>query len=147
MTNPKAYMLIVEDSDEDYYATERTLKKSGVANTLVRCEDGEKAIHYLYRQGEFSHLSNDPLPNIILLDLNLPKMDGRDVLAKIKNDPNLKKIPVVVFTTSTNEKDIKHCYEYGANSYIQKPVDLEGLMKAIQRLKDYWFEIVVLPVR
>ncbi|MBS1212917.1 MAG: response regulator, partial [Proteobacteria bacterium] len=84
-------------------------------------------------------------PIVILLDLNLPGTDGREVLAEIKQDERLRQIPVVVLTTSSDERDIERCYQMGANSYIKKPVDLEGFMRAIQLLKDYWFEIVILP--
>lgn len=86
-----------------------------------------------------------PKPNVVLLDLNLPGMDGREILEIVKNDPNLKHIPIIVLTTSVDERDIAHCYKNGVNSYIQKPVDLNKFIEAIQKLKDFWFEVVVLP--
>ncbi len=138
-------ILIIEDSPEDYEATVRAFRKAGLANSINRCENGEEALDYLYRRGAYADPIKSPRPGIILLDLNMPGLDGRDLLKAIKNDPLLKKIPVVVLTTSSDERDIEKCYEEGANSYINKPVDLNGLMVAIQRLRDYWFEIVILP--
>ena len=138
-------ILIVEDSPEDYEATVRAFRKAGLANSIMRCENGEEALDYLYRRGVYADPEKSPRPGIILLDLNMPGLDGRGLLTIIKNDNNLKKIPVVVLTTSSDERDIDKCYEEGANSYINKPVDLNGLMIAIQRLRDYWFEIVILP--
>ncbi|WP_182867401.1 response regulator [Rhodopirellula sp. JC639] len=138
-------ILIVEDSPEDFEATVRALRSSGLRNSLHRCSDGDEALDYLHRRGDYASAEDAPRPGIILLDLNLPGTDGREVLEEIKQCPDLKKIPVVVLTTSTDERDIEACYEFGANSYIQKPVDLAGFVNAIQRLKDYWFQIVVFP--
>jgi two-component system, response regulator len=138
-------ILIVEDSPEDFEATVRAFRKAGLANSIHRCSDGEEALDYLYRHGDYADTIKSPRPGIILLDLNMPGLDGRGLLTVIKNDAHLKKIPVVVLTTSSDERDIEKCYEEGANSYINKPVDLNGLMLAIQRLRDYWFEIVILP--
>lgn len=143
--NPSQTILIVEDSPEDYETTIRALKKSGVSNNIVRCEDGDEALDYLYRHSKYADPKTSPRPGIILLDLNLPGTDGREVLAEIKNNNDLKKIPVIVLTTSSDERDIEQCYADGANSYIHKPVDLPGFFVAISRLKDYWFEIVILP--
>jgi two-component system response regulator len=123
----------------------RAFRKSGLANSIHHCENGEEALDYLYRRGVYSDPEKSPRPGLILLDLNMPGLDGRGLLTVIKSDCNLKKIPVVVLTTSTDERDIEKCYDEGANSYIHKPVDLNGLMIAIQRLRDYWFEIVILP--
>jgi len=141
----KQPILIVEDSPEDFETTLRGLKKAGLANPIFRCEDGDDALDYLYRRGKYGSPENSPRPGIILLDLNLPGTDGRDVLKEIKQDPSLKRIPVIVLTTSQDERDIATCYQAGANSYVHKPVGLEGFMTAIQRLTDYWFEIVVFP--
>lgn len=138
-------ILIVEDSPEDFEATVRAFKKSGLANPIHRCIDGEEALDYLYRRDSYADPEKSPRPGLIMLDLNMPGLDGRGLLTMIKSDCNLKKIPIVVFTTSTDERDIDKCYKEGANSYISKPVDLNGLMAAIQRLHDYWFEIVILP--
>lgn len=138
------HILIVEDSDDDYAATLRAFHKAGLANKIERCSNGDQALDYLYRRGAYA--GNDAEhPGIVLLDLNLPGTDGRDILKQIKADEDLKKIPVVVLTTSDAEIDIESCYAAGANSYIQKPVDLMGFMQSIARLKEYWFEVVILP--
>jgi CheY-like chemotaxis protein len=142
---PNQLILIVEDSDIDYETTIRAFKKSNMSNPVKRCEDGEEAFDYLYQRNRYSDASKSPRPDLILLDLNLPGTDGREVLEEIKKDPKLKAIPVIVLTTSSDDKDIEACYRSGANSYIQKPVDLQGFFAAIQRLKDFWFEVVLLP--
>jgi CheY-like chemotaxis protein len=138
-------ILIIEDSPEDYEATVRIFRKSGLGNPIHHCENGEEALDYLYRYGVYADPEKSPRPCLILLDLNMPGLDGRGLLTTIKSDSNLKIIPVVVLTTSTDKRDIEKCYAEGANSYIQKPVDFNGLIDSIQRLKDYWFQIVVLP--
>lgn len=138
-------ILLVEDSPEDYEATLRAFRKSGLKNPVVRCEDGDSALDYLFRRGQYADPESSPRPGVILLDLNLPGTDGRQVLQEIKKVEELRQIPVVVLTTSSDERDIKSCYRAGANSYIQKPVDLEGFFKAIERLNGYWFEVVILP--
>ncbi len=139
-------ILIVEDSDDDYESTVRALKRSGnLKNRIKRCESGDIALNYLYGDGKYQDRQEYPLPSVILLDLNMPGTDGRMVLRKIKNDDALKDIPVVVLTTSDDAKDIDACYKDGANTYIHKPVDLDGFFKAIKQLKEYWFEIAILP--
>jgi len=138
-------ILLVEDSPEDYETTARAFRRSGLKNPIIRCADGEEALDYLHRRGGFADPQKAPRPGVILLDLNLPGTDGREVLAAVKADPNLKQIPVIVLTTSKDDRDVEACYRAGASSYIQKPVDLEGFMKAIERLNDYWFEVVILP--
>ena len=138
-------ILLVEDSPEDFEATQRAFQKSGLKNPLLRCEDGDQALDYLHRRGQYADPAKSPRPGVILLDLNLPGTDGRQVLTEIKNNERLRDIPVVVLTTSADERDITACYRAGANSYIQKPVDIDGFMKAIERLNGYWFEVVILP--
>jgi CheY-like chemotaxis protein len=138
-------ILLVEDSPEDYETTERAFRRSGLKNPIFRCADGEEALDFLYRRGKYADPQTSPRPGVVLLDLNLPGTDGREVLNEIKNDPDLKQIPVIVLTTSKDDRDIEVCYRCGANSYVQKPVDLEGFMHAIERLNDYWFEVVILP--
>lgn len=145
ITSPNQLIMIVEDSDEDFEATKRAFSKSNLKNPIIRFADGDEALDYLFRRGEHSDPENSPHPGMILLDLNLPGTDGREVLHEIKNCKDLKKIPVIVLTTSDDKRDIDSCYDEGANSYVQKPVDLEGLFDAIARLKDYWFEVVILP--
>jgi CheY-like chemotaxis protein len=139
---PSQPILLVEDSPEDFETTERAFRRSGLKNPIIRCADGEEALDFLFRRGSFAEA---PRPGVILLDLNLPGTDGREVLAEIKADPQLQQIPVVVLTTSSDDRDVRACYKAGASSYIQKPVDLEGFMQAIERLNDYWFEVVILP--
>jgi CheY-like chemotaxis protein len=136
---------VVEDSPEDFETTVRGLKRAGFTNPVFRCEDGEDALNYLYMRGPYALPGQAIRPGMILLDLNLPGTDGREVLAEIKSDPKLRAIPVIVLTTSRDERDITTCYDAGANSYIQKPVRLEEFMRAIERLKTYWFEVVILP--
>ena len=143
-TKPDQLILLIEDSPEDYEATLRALTRSGLANPIFRCDDGESALNYLFHRGKFAQ-NNAPRPGLILLDLDLPGIDGREVLAEIKNDPELKTIPVVVFTISNDEQEIEKCYQAGANGYVKKPVNLESYLNAINRLTNYWFEIVVLP--
>lgn len=138
-------ILLVEDNDDDYFATVRAFMKAELGNPVQRCTNGDQALDYLFRRGEFSDAGKAPRPGVILLDLNLPGTDGRQVLRTIKADPNLKKIPVIVLTTSRARQDIERCYEDGANSYIQKPVDMEGFVRAISHLKEYWFEVALLP--
>jgi CheY-like chemotaxis protein len=138
-------ILLVEDSPEDFEATQRAFHKSGLKNPLLRCEDGDQALDYLHRRGEYADPARSPRPGVILLDLNLPGTDGRQVLNEIKKSERLRDIPVVVLTTAADERDITACYRAGANSYIQKPVDIDGFMKAIERLNGYWFEVVILP--
>lgn len=145
MITPSQSLLVVEDSPEDYEAMVRSFRKFGLSNPVVHCEDGDDALDYLRHEGVYADSEKWPRPAIILLDLNLPATDGREVLAEIKADPDLRKIPVVVLTSSEDEHDVDLCYGQGANSYIQKPVRIEGLMQALERLKDYWFEIVILP--
>jgi len=138
-------ILIVEDNDDDFLAMVRAFKKAELFNPVQRCTNGDQALDYLLRRGEFSDPDKAPRPGIILLDLNLPGTDGRQVLRVVKADPDLKKIPVVVLTTSRARQDIEKCYADGANSYIQKPVDMAGFVRAITRLKEYWFEVALLP--
>jgi two-component system, response regulator len=135
-------ILLVEDSPEDFETAERAFRRSGLKNPIIRCADGDEALELLFRRGRFA---DAPRPGVVLLDLNLPGTDGREVLAEIKADPQLKHIPVIVLTTSSDDRDVQACYQAGASSYIQKPVDLEGFMRAIERLNDYWFEVVILP--
>lgn len=139
-------ILVIEDNDDDYEACASALTFEGnLANGLDRCETGDEALDYLFQRGIFSGENAPARPGLILLDLNLPGTDGREVLAVIKNSDELKMIPVVIMTTSGDDIDIESCYRDGANSYVVKPIDLEGFYGAINRLREYWFEIVVLP--
>lgn len=142
---PQHPILLVEDSPEDYQITVRTFRKSNVSNPIYRCEDGDQALDFLHQRGSFAGAALAPRPGIILLDLNLPGTDGREVLAEIKQDAGLKEIPVVVLTSSTDERDIDQCYQAGANSYLQKPVELTCFATMVQCLKEFWFEAAEVP--
>lgn len=145
MVTPNQPILLVEDSPEDFEATVRAFNRSGLRNPIIRCEDGDSALDYLHRRGRYAGPEQTPRPGVILLDLNLPGTDGREVLQEIKGSEELRQIPVIVLTTSTDDRDVTACYQAGANSYIQKPVDMDGFIRAIERLNGYWFEVVVLP--
>ncbi len=138
-------LLIVEDSNEDFEAFQRYLNQYSSEIPVYRCINGDRALAFLYRTAPYTDHKTAPRPGLILLDLNLPGTDGREVLSKIKQDENLKKIPVVVFTTSNNPKDIEACYQQGVNSYIIKPMDFKLLKRSIQTLLIYWLEITRLP--
>jgi CheY-like chemotaxis protein len=143
--NSKQSLLIVEDSDEDFEALGRIMRKASFSVPIYRCTNGDDALDFLYRHGQSSSSSVLEYPTMILLDLNLPGTDGREVLQQIKQDKEFKTIPVVVLTTSFNPQDIEICYRHGVNSYIIKPMDLQKLKKTVQTLIEYWFEIVTLP--
>ena len=140
-----APIVMADDDEEDLMMTEDALRENRVANPFIALYDGEALLDYLYRRGKFAGIKAHPLPCFVLLDLNMPKMDGREALKIIKSDPNLKKIPVIVLTTSRADEDIARSYNTGANSYIAKPVTLDRLVEAMGTLKDYWLEIVELP--
>ena len=137
-------ILLVEDSPEDFETTRRAFRRAGLRNPMLHCATGDDALDFLHRRGRYT-AATAPRPGIILLDLNLPGTDGRTVLAEIKAAADLSEIPVVVLTTSADRRDVEACYQAGANSYIQKPVNLDAFMAAIQRLYDYWFDVVILP--
>jgi CheY-like chemotaxis protein len=145
MVTPKQPILLVEDSPEDVETTRRAFRRSGLRNPVFHCSTGDEALDYLFRRGAYADPASSPRPGVVLLDLNLPGTDGREVLEEIKGDEDLKQIPVVILTTSSDDRDISACYRAGANSYIQKPVDVDGFMQAIERLNGYWFEVVILP--
>lgn len=137
-------ILMADDDDDDYVLTKKALKESKLLNTLVRVKDGEELIDYLLERGEYEG-KEVARPGVILLDLNMPRMDGREALKIIKSDPKLSNIPVVVFTTSKAEEDIYRSYQLGGNSFITKPVTFENLITVMKTLGLYWFEIVELP--
>jgi CheY-like chemotaxis protein len=138
-------LLIAEDSDEDFEVLQLLIRQMEVQNPIYRCTNGDRVLDFLYQEGDFDDPQEAPRPSIILLDLNLPGVDGREVLEQLKQDQNLKTIPIVVFTTSSNPKDIKFCYQNGANGYLIKPVDSEELEKTVQTFVEYWLESNVLP--
>jgi CheY-like chemotaxis protein len=135
-------ILLVEDSLGDARLTMEALKENKVLNKIHHAIDGVEAIAFLYKQGQYSEA---PRPDLILLDLNMPKMDGREVLQKIKQDDQLKNIPVVVLTTSQAEEDIIKSYDLNANCYISKPVDLDQFMEVIKSIKSFWLTVVKYP--
>jgi len=138
-------ILMVDDDADDRMLTEKALRKNRVINPIQFLTDGEELLDYLKRKGRFAEAAASPRPCFILLDLNMPKMDGRKALLFVKSDPELKKIPVVVLSTSSAEEDILRSYNLGANSFITKPVSYDGLVSMMESLKNYWLEIVELP--
>lgn len=137
-------ILMADDDDDDYLLTKKALKESKLANTLTRVKDGEELIDYLKKRGEYKD-DTSPRPGMILLDLNMPRKDGREALKEIKADESLRDIPVVIFTTSKAEEDIYRSYQLGSNSFITKPVTFDKLVRVIAALGTYWFKIVKLP--
>lgn len=138
-------ILMADDDDDDSMLTEKALKKSHLLNKLYRVRDGEELMDYLLHRGDYNDESKAPRPGVILLDLNMPKKDGREALKEIKSNTDLKEIPIVVFTTSKAEEDIYKSYRLGVNSFITKPVTFEALLEVMNALGKYWFEIVELP--
>jgi CheY-like chemotaxis protein len=147
MNNPDGRsieILLVEDSPSDTELTQEALREAKVRNHLSTVEDGVQAMDFLRRRGEYVGVSK---PDLIMLDLNLPRKDGREVLAEIKQDPELKTIPVVVLTTSQAEQDVLHAYHLHANCYIAKPVDFEQFLQAVRSIESFWLMLVTLPPR
>lgn len=138
-------ILLAEDDPDDRLLTRRALSKSRLANTIHMVEDGEELMDFLRREGDYTDPEDAPRPGLILLDLNMPRMDGREALRKIKSDPNLRRIPVIVLTTSEADQDILQSYDLGVNAFVTKPVTFDGLADAIQALGEFWFQIVKLP--
>ncbi len=137
-----AEVLLVEDSPCDVRLTREALKEGKVRNNLSVVSDGVEAMEFLRREGKYA---DAPRPDIVLLDLNMPRKDGREVLAEMKSDENLKRIPVVVLTTSEAEQDILKTYDLHANCYLTKPVDLEQFISIVKSVEDFWLTIVQLP--
>lgn len=145
-TGQSAVILLVEDDPADQELTRRALGKGKLVNQLMIVEDGESALDYLLRRGEFADPAASPAPDLILLDLNLPKVSGREVLQELRNAKEFR-TPVVVLTTSAEQEDVIRSYDLGVHSYITKPVDMAQFVKVIQTLEQYWFEVVVRPPR
>ena len=135
-------ILLVEDNEGDFGLVEEVFQEGRINNNLSVAEDGEEAMMFLRNEGQFAKATR---PDLILLDLNLPGMDGREVLKEVKEDDDLKKIPVVVLTTSKAEEDILKSYDLHANSYITKPVDFNQFMNVIKSIESFWLEVVKLP--
>ena len=138
-------ILLAEDDADDRLLTQDALVESQLTADLRFVENGTELLDYLFQRGKFADPASAPCPHLILLDLNMPRMDGREVLQKIKADATLRRIPIVVLTTSNADTDIARTYELGANSFITKPVTFEALVNVMKTLRLYWFETVELP--
>jgi len=146
-TSGKPIVILMADDDaDDRLLAQDALSECKLANELHFVENGEELLEYLHRRGKYSQ-GNAPRPGLILLDLNMPRKDGREALREIKSDPNLKRIPVIVLTTSKADTDISKIYYLGANSFIAKPVAFDSLVNVMKILGNYWFDIVELPVK
>lgn len=139
-----ANILLVDDNEDDYEATARSFQRNRSMNVIYWCKNGREALDYLEEHNAVGSEYSKAI-DIILLDLNMPGMDGRKTLELIKSNPALKRIPVVVLTTSADSRDINRCYALGANTYIQKPVSFERLTEAVQTMAEYWFGVAILP--
>jgi two-component system, chemotaxis family, response regulator Rcp1 len=135
-------ILLVEDSPSDAELTKKALETGKIANNLNRVVDGVEAMEYLRQKGKFAKAAK---PDLIMLDLNLPRKDGREVLRAMKNDPSFKTIPVIVLTTSSSDKDVLQSYEFNANCYITKPVDFERFIDVVKTIEKFWLTVVTLP--
>jgi len=139
MTSKTVEILLVEDNANDAELTIRELKRHNMANNLVHVRDGEEALEFLYGTGRYaSRKENLMMPKMVLLDLQMPKLNGLDVLKEIKGHPHTRNIPVIILTSSKEDPDVQKCYDLGANSYIVKPVNFEGFAEAIRNLGFYW---------
>lgn len=136
-------ILVVEDSDEDFEALSWAVRKLEITQPMIRCVDGEDALEYLFRRGRYADPGAAPRPALILLDLNLTVADGRDVLSNVKGDADLRSIPVVIWTTSSNPGDVRACYQEGANTYLRKPFDAQELLDTVRTLEHYWNDLAL----
>lgn len=143
--NGSVIILIADDDAEDRLLVKEAMDESRVANHMEFVEDGEELLDYLHNRGKYTDKNKYPAPGLILLDLNMPRKDGREAMKEIKADPHLRVIPIVVLTTSKAEEDILRTYDLGVNSFITKPVTFSALVDIMQTLGKYWFEIVELP--
>jgi len=138
-------LLIAEDDEDDYFLILEALKGLKLGNNVKRVKDGEELMEYLSHKPPFDSVKLHPLPSLIFLDLNMPKIDGREALKEIKSQDKLKNIPILVLTTSNSPEDIQFSYQYGANSYIQKPVNYDEFLEVFKTIQQYWLDVVVLP--
>lgn len=138
-------MLIVEDSEEDFQAFVLGLRRAGLDVPVHRCTDGDEALDFLHRRGAYAGTGSAPRPGVVILDLNLPGTDGRAVLNEMKAQEDLRSIPVVVFTTSNETRDVDACYRSGANAYVQKPMELRAYMEAVSVVGVHWCKLTSLP--
>lgn len=144
MNKQCAPILIIEDNMMDYEVIERSFKKVELNIPIVHCKDGAEGLDYLHRRNKFENDQEVCRPSLVLLDLDMPRVTGYQVLTDIKSHANLRSIPVIILTTSRFEKDVNACYQAGANSYIQKPIGLKGFQEIAQQIKDYWFRAALL---
>ncbi|EME71041.1 response regulator receiver protein [Paramagnetospirillum caucaseum] len=140
-------LLMVEDNEQDEMLALRALRKANVANRIDVVRDGQQALDYLFATGEFTHRASADLPVAVLLDINLPRISGLDVLARLRNDPRTKLLPIVILTSSDEERDRLRSYENGANSFVRKPVDFHEFAESVSRLGVYWIAINEPPQR
>jgi two-component system, response regulator len=140
-------LLMADDDEEDRLMMRDALAEGRVANDLRFVEDGEELLDYLHRRGRYAEPAQAPRPGLILLDLNMPRKDGREALREIKSDPDLRAIPVIILTTSKAEEDIVRSYDFGASSFITKPVTFDALVDVMRAVGRYWFQIVDLPAQ
>jgi CheY-like chemotaxis protein len=138
-------ILMVDDDPDDFFLARDAFRESGLLSDFQLVSDGEELMDYLYRRGKFKGLEDHPMPHLILLDLNMPRKDGREVLVEMKQDPDLRRIPIVVYTTSSEEADRAYSYELGASSYVTKPATFDGLVELMRNLGEYWLSVVRLP--
>ncbi len=138
-------ILLADDDEDDRLLAIEALREAKLANDIATVADGEELMDYLHHRGKYSDPASSPRPGLILLDLNMPRKDGREALDEIRADADLRRIPIVVLTTSEAEEDILRTYELGVNSFITKPVSFEGLVQIMRTLRSYWLEIVRLP--
>ncbi len=138
-------ILVADDDPEDCMLLKDAFEESRLVNSLRFVSDGDELVDYLYHRGRYADPADSPRPGLILLDLNMPRKDGREALKEIKSDPDLRRIPVVILTTSKAEEDIFRSYDLGVNSYVTKPVTFESLVEVVRTLRQYWFGIVQLP--
>ncbi len=144
MIKVDAVIMITDDDPDDRLLAKEAFEENRLENTLIFTEDGEDLMNYLYGKGKYEGKSN-PIPDLILLDLNMPRKDGREVLIELKKNQQFKRIPVVVLTTSKSDEDIVNSYDLGVNSFITKPVTFESLVEVIRNMGNYWFRLVSLP--
>jgi CheY-like chemotaxis protein len=138
-------ILLVEDNPADVELTIEAFRRSHKGNRVVVCRDGEEALDFLFHRGKFAKAGSAPRPDLILLDLNLPKKNGTEVLELVKTNPQMKDIPVVVLTTSDRDEDVSRCYKIGANSYLTKPVQFDDCLKLVEDIQQYWLQVSKLP--
>lgn len=139
------HILLAEDDPDDRMLTRRAIVESRMESTVAAVTNGEELMQYLTREGPYGDEADAPRPDLILLDLNMPRMDGREALREIKSDTNLRRIPVVVLTTSEAEQDIVQSYDLGVNAFVTKPVSFDALAETMESLGEFWFDLVKLP--